>query len=212
MRRSLPSQALSFLTWKGISSRFFESYQISNSKQIYSCIINSDQQSTIIVDLSFLSPKMRGVQYGEGVWVHIEAQQRERVPCDLAMCSQAAGEAGMARGIAAVQPALSPHMPKFSKIHPKNTVERASFIIKWPIQEKMPCPRPRCSTKFRPQQELGMVLSSKVGKGHETVQEANHLNSIYVYSDFGALGSLPKISYSQENMLFSSSVLHLIVQ
>lgn len=61
----------------------------------------------------------------------------------------------------------------------------------------MLCLQPRCSTKFRLQQELGVVLSGIVENCHENNQEANHLNTVYVDSDFGALESLPKFSYLQ---------------
>ena len=96
---------------------------------------------------------------------------------------------------------------------PKYLAKSTWYIINWLMQDKLLSCQPRLCTKFRPQQGTGMVLNSRGEKCYENNQEANHLNSIHVYSHVEALGPPPKISYSYGNMLlFSSNVLYLFIQ
>lgn len=176
---------------------------LSDSKQIYSCILTLTAGLTSLRTSDFFIPKWEVycvVEDSESTF----RQSRPESLGDLVMCSL-----GGRGAMAAAETALSPKTAKFCKIHLKNIVKRVYLTISWLTQKKFFCLQPRLSPKLGPQQGLGMVFIRKGEKNHEQNQEVNHLNSIQVCSHFGALRSLPKISYSEEHTLFSPTVLFI---
>lgn len=76
--RSLPPQALSFLTYKETDSSFFDCSHISKSNKMDPWTLTLIIRVTSLW-ICFLRPKRRRVLCWEGFWVSIQAQAAKRV-------------------------------------------------------------------------------------------------------------------------------------